>query len=563
MTKLRLFSVLALVAAAAVFALAQANGLDRLARQCLSTTASDGAMDTCMEAYEAEQLTDTERGLVAFRLGRLHKANRNWDQAVRFYGETIRLYPQKTRAFYDRAWLRHQYLDDNAGAIADYSDYIAAGGREISGLTMRAHVYRETDAFALAEADLQAAAAIDPDDRWLLREQADLLQDTNDDAAALAVLDRAIALHPSVMSLWRERSWVKRQLNDNGGALADIGHVIGTDPGAMWPWYQRGWLNVRRQNYSQALTDLQTAIEKDPTYRPAQREMKRLMESIQGWLRGQPAQLTAFADAGLINAPSDKDLLYLRAIGQMGEGKFIGAINDINLVIDATEHPQALIFARSAIHLTAQQFDLALADLEWLTRDPGAYDDAINEIAAQAQALMEDGKHDEAAILDGDVGVLASLYATALQARVAVNIGRNNWLGALEAIDLMIAYDGDDSSHWTARGEALERLGRPDEALESYSAAIRLIEAGATDLSSDNDARANAHLLRGALFQSLRRGQEATTDFETALSIGGAPLIRGFQQKMQDAGHYSGAIDGTYDMTTRDAVRRCANDPTC
>ncbi len=561
MNWLRLLSLVILASAVGVFTYIQRSGIDPMARQCL--TASEDAIPLCQSAYAKEGLTNAERGFVAFRLGYLHDVAGDWKPAIDYYTISIDLYPQKTSAFMNRGLLLRRHGVDLDAAVKDFSSYLASGQDDVASLTQRARTYREMDQLALAAADIDWAIAIDPQNPHLLREHAELLQDQKDDAAALIVLDRAIAIYPGDLRFWRERSWVKRKLADYEGAMSDIIHVIATDPEQMWPWFQRGWLNVRLHNYEQALTDLQTALAKDPDYAPAQREMRQFMRNVLGHLHSQPHRLTAVANAGLVNDPDNLDLIYLRVLGQRGEGKFIGALNDINRIIAASEHPQTLIFLRSAIHLSAGQYDQALADLEDLTRDPSQHTQSMQQIAAEAASLRLQGKDAEAAARDSDLGDLATLYAEAMRARVAIHRALENWEDVLQAFEELAAYDPDDSSHWTERGKVLVRLDRPLDAIESYTKAIQLIETFATELGNNDGSLASALLNRGAVYQSQRRAQLAQADFAAAMKLGNTDLIRAFQQKMQQANHYTGSLNGIIDTATETALQACAADPDC
>lgn len=563
MNRIRLFALAAMVTAASIYSYSLLTRPHPLAWECLQRPMVPAVRDICLQAHAADNLTDQERGLVAFRLGYVTGQAGEWETALDYYNETIALYPQRIDAFHNRARILRNHLDDMPGAIADFDLFLKYRPTNMNGLTNRAETHRRMENLDLAAADLDRAAQIDPTNRYLMHTRAELLQDLDDDEGALAVLDHAIELHAENLALRRERSWVKRQLRDYEGALADINYAIANDPDRMWPWYQRGWLNIRLENYQAGLTDLQEALARDPSYRPARRQMSGLLSDIIDNLADEPEKLTRFADAGLVNDPDNTGLIFIRAIGQFGEGKFIGAVNDMNTVIAAAEHPQTLIFTRAAIYIEQGQFDLAIQDLDFLTRDPGIYTTSIAQIAERAQALHDAGQSDTAAKLDSDVGDLAVLYAKALQTRINLHQSLADWTGALEAIDLMVAYDGDSSRHWTTRGQILEQLGQPEDALASYSSAIRLIETNAPDIFNSQNAAANALLHRGALYQSQLRTVDAQNDFDAALQIGDWTLINAFQQKMQDAGHYTGPLNGVYDQATQSAVKSCAADRAC
>ena len=322
-------------------------------------------------------------------------------------------------------------------------------------------------------------------------------------------------------------------------------------------------MNYQLGNYTAALTDLQTAVSKNNTYRPAQRTLTRLSTQASDLFDDDPTGLVAFADAGLVNAPDDFNLMYLRALGQSRQGQHIGAINDINRIIASTPYPHPYIFIRSSFHLQASQFDLALADLMLLTEDPDVYRQLVTEIAAEAQILGDQGKHIEMARLDDLAGQLATLYPNSLRARLQFHQGFEDWPAALEAIDLHIAFDPEDSRHRTTRGEILEHLERPRDAIESYSDAIRLVDTGAVDIFNNDISLATALLQRGALYQSQSRSVDAQKDFDRALMIENEDLIRLFQEKMQGAGYYRGPLNGIYDQTTKTALQECARDPSC
>ncbi|WP_341366652.1 tetratricopeptide repeat protein [Yoonia sp. BS5-3] len=560
MNKTRALTLLLCAAAAAIYVYSTSTGLHPLAADCLL---DDGSEDICLRAYATDSLSDEERGRVAFHLGRLSDKRGDWETALGHYDNAIALFPNKITAFYERGSLLSRHKHDFPAALRDYDIFLHHRPDDLYGLVGRAETYRLMESYDLADADLNRAALIAPDDRYLLRARADLLQDLENDEAALIILDGAIEKHPAVMGLWQERSWVKRQLGDYAGAVTDIGHVIANDPKTMWPWYQRGWLNIRLGHDSAGLTDLQEALALDPNYGPARREMRRLLEGIQDQLSSDPSGVIAFADAGLINEPQNLDLLYLRAIGQSQTGQFIGAINDMNAIIAATEFPFDYIFARSAIYLQQGQFDLALADLDYLTSDPSQTQDAINTLSSRISILEEAGQNEAANKLVGNVGDLAGLYAVAMRAKIQLHHGRGHWQEAFDAVETMTEHDPDDSNNWSLRGEILERLGRESEALESYSAAIRLAEIGTRDLASNDSARANALLRRGALYQSQSRADAAQADFDAALQGENAELILAFQQKMQSAGYYQGQLSGNYDAATQAALQHCAADPDC
>ncbi|NVO57463.1 hypothetical protein HW561_16830 [Rhodobacteraceae bacterium B1Z28] len=63
---------------------------------------------------------------------------------------------------------------------------------------------------------------------------------------------------------------------------------------------------------------------------------------------------------------------------------------------------------------------------------------------------------------------MAALHTSAINAQVELQPEMNDWDGALESLNAFIAFDPDDNRHWAKRGQVLEELGRPDDALTNY-----------------------------------------------------------------------------------------------
>ena len=385
---------------------------------------------------------------------------------------------------------------------------------------------------------------------------------------ALAYNSQSIAANPEVKGAFFNRGLLRlHQTEDFVGAIADFSEYIqrasAVDERLPHAHLQRGLAYRSHQQYALALTDFNAAIDIEPTYQRAHREMEKLVDDAVRLHLDDASGLINFAETGLHGDPDSLRFLYLRALGHLGEGNFVRALIDINQVIEMAEYPQTYIFARARINRIAGQYDLAMEDLNELTQSPDHNGVALNDLAGRAEELMAAGRDAESAVLDSQVGDLAELYIRALRERLSLDRHLSNWSDAVETVDLMIAYDPDSSDHWIARGEILEEMGQNADAIESYSAAIRLVELGARDVISNTDAQVNALLRRGVVNRSERYNLAAQADFDAALTLGGADVIRAFQQKMQTAGHYEGALNGAYDENTKSAVRRCALDVDC
>lgn len=68
---------------------------------------------------------------------------------------------------------------------------------------------------------------------------------------------------------------------------------------------------------------------------------------------------------------------------------------------------------------------------------------------------------------------------------------------------------------------------------------------------------------RGHLRQLLGDFDGAFSDYETAIGLGGVPVIRMYQCGLSERGLYKGKIDGLYTSKTREALKTCSFLRTC
>lgn len=560
MNKIQLLSVAIIGVAVGVYAYSQKSQLSPETVACYKT-AADQAIEPCLQAYHSTALPDVEHRLVTYRLARLHHDEATYADAIRFYTESIDLGVRRHDAYYYRAILLNAYLDDQAGALADLSMIISENPEDKWALVRRAEINRKLGNLEEAETDIAAATLVDPDFDNLIYERVKLAYEYDDYESILPVLDRAVDLYPDQSGFWEHRSFVKLELDDNSGAFADIEKAIALEPDDHWSWYHRSRLNIRLGDRATALTDLQTSLSLDRTYTRAAESYYGMIENIKRDVENAPDEVIAVATAGLENTPDDLELLRLRAVSLTEVGQFEPAIADITRAIELAPHPQRYIFARAAIYDLAMQLDQALADLERLTRDPSDYNAASSDLAERAAKLREEGRRREAEHLNDQFGNLVIMHSEALKWQVGLLQRMDDWPGALEAVEELAAYDPDDSRVWVERAMILIRLERFTDAAESYDKAIALNESGARDFGNTTATHAAALLSRGVLHQIQGNELAAQSDFTAALALGNTNAIRALQQRMHDAGHYTGEVNGVVDAATEAAIPLCAADP--
>jgi tetratricopeptide (TPR) repeat protein len=91
----------------------------------------------------------------------LFQDRRDYDHAIKDYDEAIRLNPRYANALYGRG-IAYQNKGEYEQAIKSYDDVVLVSPKHAKALYQRSEVKRSMHDDAGADADLQAAIAIDP-----------------------------------------------------------------------------------------------------------------------------------------------------------------------------------------------------------------------------------------------------------------------------------------------------------------------------------------------------------------------------------------------------------------
>ncbi|NVO57462.1 tetratricopeptide repeat protein [Rhodobacteraceae bacterium B1Z28] len=373
---------LAILVAACAVALAfyqsqkaeQAFSLHPLTVACLSSETKEARDVDCAAALASTDLTDIERGEVAFRWA--NKLDRtDWERAINLYSQAIEFFPGKTSAFYNRGLLLSGRAKDHQAALVDFTeviDRISPEDRRYAGaLANRAQIYRKLDQNNQAMADIKRASAQNPTHRLVLYEKAELLLDLKDFDGALTALDTAITLYPDdrdIELFWSDRAWVKRKLGDLDGALVDIDHAIDLGKKTAGTLYLRGWLNMDKGNWDSALLDFQHSLDENPLYCRSFRRKGKLLEKLKDQAFSDPQEIAVKADEVLGDDPENPDFLDVRFHARIASANFDGALEDINRLLEVSEFPLLELQKRAQLYKYLGQNDLVLSDLQAITR---------------------------------------------------------------------------------------------------------------------------------------------------------------------------------------------------
>lgn len=561
--------VLACSAGLYLFNPAKAGSDNPILKSCIDAQDYAIKIETCTSALEQSDLTDQERGRATFHLA---MAVRPLDQqrSIELYTQSIAFYPTNLSAYFNRGSL-YQDVKEYDLAAADLTTVIdrmkPRNFEELYGAYwLRASVYADQEKFVEALADVEQALAYDPNDIDAITTKADILSSQEKYGEALGVLDDAIARLPAqtnINRLWKERAWVNGKLDNAGEALADIDKAMKLGGESAWVWYWRGRMHWDLEDRKASYADFQNSLAIDPHYCRSIWAINSWSNRVLDMVEAAPLEARDLVDDVLAEYPEGFKLLRLRFLASLEAEELETALQDINRMIEVAEYPDVSLFARARLFKSLGRYDLALADLILLIDREEIQTEFIRQISQEMVELNDAGKKCVAEALSWESMDLMVLHRYALKQKMIVHTEVSDWESVISTLDLMIEDDPDDVDNLQMRGIAQEELGRPDDALVSYDQAIRLIESGDAESPARDNSYANTYDYRGSIHQSHRRVEQAQSDFDSALRLGDSEYVTAFQRRMQKAGHYQGALNGTIDAATGAAVHLCAADINC
>jgi len=308
-------------------------------------------------------------------------------------------------------------------------------------------------------------------------------------------------------------------------AAAAAGAGGGTDfpaASAAAPFYDRGvhYLedpDISVRNIDSAIQMLQRGLDADPLFAPG---WARLGEAC--WVRhdltgaaGARDDAVRAVERALALAPALPEALYARAVGSMVEGDFATAAFDLE---HALAHRSGFAAALALLGTADQQlgrYDAALAALRRaIDLDPtragywtrlgyffehfeeyeeamAAYRKAIDLAAGDRQAwnnlcavLLRAGRAAEAAAAC-ERSLQIEVKASTLSNLGTALFFQKDYRGAASAYRRAAGLEPESPVHWTNLGDALEVLGRKDEARSAYGRAVPMARRRVEDRPLD------------------------------------------------------------------------------
>jgi tetratricopeptide (TPR) repeat protein len=183
-----------------------------------------------------------------------------WDQAILFYDEAIRLAPQVAPTYFLRGYA-YERNGRATEAFADYSEAIRRDPKRESGYTGRSRIYAASGDIANAIADLDQAILLDPNTSVHFWSRALLFKAKRDFPKAIADVTKAISLDPTNKGLPLLRGQMYRESGDFDKAIAEYDRLIAMDPENSDACLGRYAAYLKKGDKEKAIDDFDRAME--------------------------------------------------------------------------------------------------------------------------------------------------------------------------------------------------------------------------------------------------------------------------------------------------------------
>jgi tetratricopeptide (TPR) repeat protein/transglutaminase-like putative cysteine protease len=386
---------------------------------------------------------------------------------------------------------QHQEFD---AAIADYDAALALDSHSADALGYRGLTYLQMGHAGRAGTDFNSALAIDPH-AWLALDGRGMLALRGGDASgAIAAFDAAISSNPKqdafVLPFRAQAYWRAGKI---GKAAADYGEVIRQKPAAVGFYWYRAVLLKQEGKKAEALRQAQLVTAANPKLPLAYFTAGAIYTAFH-----QASAARAAFDRALAVAPPLAQTYLMRA-GYRPWTDLSGKRADVEQALQLDPTSASALAMLAQIQMTAGQYPEAAASLtkaigkttggpDVLTLRGIAYEKAGQMALAQADFTKALAQAKQPGALNNVCWELATADVTLAS--------------ALDDCNAALAKQPDLVAALDSRGFVLMRLGRYDQAIASYDAALKrdpleadsLYGRGICELRSGRKSRGRADI---------------------------------------------------------------------
>lgn len=383
---------------------------------------------TCAVAGDTAA-SDADPADVSIRLGSAWLDRGEYDLAIGEYDKALKVNPRSANALAGRG-MAHQWKDERLLAREDLDKAAAIDPRNPVVPRVRGMLALRAGNLAEAAADFGDSLALQPDNVFSLRWRAETYRQSGEYDKALADSAAVIKLQPSVLSEYSFRARVLRQKGNNTAAgLREADAVAAANPDNPDAYILAAEIYQSSGKDAQAMQLLERSLTIAPTIRAyLTRAAYRPKADLAG--RRADAESALALDFGSVTAR------FVLADAQSDAREYAGALATLEKAMAIRGETPQLLTARGIVHARSGQPAIATADFA-AARKKGTGPIELNRLCWS--------------------------LATA---GVALDV-------ALSACDAAVAQLPHEAAFLDSRGFVLLRMGRYDEAIAAYDAALK------------------------------------------------------------------------------------------
>ena len=229
-------------------------------------------------AYFTEALRLDPKNTEVYNIrGWVHYSKRAYDQAVSDFTELIRFNPKSAEAYYKRG----RAQEDHDKAIADYTKAIRLDPKFTVAYSWRGNAYYGKKDYNHAIADFSKVIQLDQKNAEAnyLRGMAYFCKEDYD--RAISDFTEAIRLDQKNAEtyIWRGRAYSWKE--DYDRSIADYTEAIRLDPKSAWAYSWRGDVHYDNGDYNQAILDYETSLLIDPSDPDTKQNLEDARQTLQ------------------------------------------------------------------------------------------------------------------------------------------------------------------------------------------------------------------------------------------------------------------------------------------
>jgi tetratricopeptide (TPR) repeat protein/predicted Ser/Thr protein kinase len=241
--------------------------------------AANGDNDAAMADHDESIRLDPNPSWAYANRAELHIRRRQWDKALADCDEAIRRCPKDGAAYNQRGRVHFSKKEDDA-ALADYDEAIRLRPNASTYYCNRGDLHHVSKNLQLAFADYDKAIQLNPKNANACNGRGNVHFDRQQDDAALADYDEAIRLNPNVSVFYSNRANLHQIRRNWDQALADCDKAIGMNRNNARAYCWRGYAYLGLNDPRSAIVEFNEALRLEPGFTVAKQGLAKAQQAI-------------------------------------------------------------------------------------------------------------------------------------------------------------------------------------------------------------------------------------------------------------------------------------------